>query len=82
MGQHMARHIYAKLDRDDNLYVYDINPLASEKFINLNEQVKGSEGLKQLSSIESFVNEVDEQLDFIVTMVPEGNHVKEISGRM
>lgn len=80
MGQHMARHIFSKLDKTDKLYVYDINPTASEKFMSFNKQDKpeNSELLKQLSSIKSFVNEVDEQLDFIITMVPEGNHVKEV----
>lgn len=81
MGQHMARHIYGKLDKTDKLYVYDINPNTCEKFMHFNKQEKpeNSELLKQLSSVKSFVNEVDEQLDFIVTMVPEGNHVKEVT---
>lgn len=78
MGQHMARHIYAQLEPSDKLYVYDTVPQASKSFVETvtsqNPELKSQ--LAVLDSIPKFVTDVDSQLDFIVTMVPEGKHVK------
>lgn len=77
MGQHMARHIYNKLDPNDNLYVYDTVDKCSTAFYNdvtgKNPTNKGA--LKTLSSLSDFS---DKNMDFIVTMVPEGKHVKSV----
>ena len=78
MGQHMARHIYNKLEPHDKLYVYDTVPSAVDQFLTtVQEATPANKGLVQsLPSIKSFVTDVDKQLDYIVTMVPEGKHVK------
>lgn len=78
MGQHMARHIYEQLEPSDKLYVYDTVPQATESFVQTvtsqNPQLKSQ--LAVLDSIPKFATDVDAQLDFVVTMVPEGRHVK------
>lgn len=78
MGQHMARHIYAHLERLDKLYVYDDVPKVTSTFLetNTNQIPELKSQLVALDSVASFVDGVDSQLDFIVTMVPEGKHVK------
>lgn len=78
MGQHMARHIYARLEPLDKLYVYDTVPSVTSTFIETNTTQKPElkDQLVALDSISSFVDGVDSQLDYIVTMVPEGKHVK------
>lgn len=84
MGQHMARHIYSQLEPLDKLYVYDNVPAATLAFVeNMTLQnPSGKAQLVPLASIPLFVSEVDSQLDFIVTMVPEGQHVKNIVGEL
>lgn len=78
MGQHMARHIYSQLEPLDSLYVYDTVPEAVARFVDevapLNPACK--EKLVALKSVPEFVTGVNSQLDYIVTMVPEGKHVK------
>ncbi|EGW30497.1 uncharacterized protein SPAPADRAFT_63316 [Spathaspora passalidarum NRRL Y-27907] len=78
MGQHMARHIYNKLEPTDKLYVHDTVPEATTKFIADVTKItpQNASQLKPLPTLESFVTDVDSQLDFIITMVPEGRHVK------
>lgn len=78
MGRHMARHIYNKLEPHDQLYVYDTIPSATEQFVKeITSAMPSNKGkLVPLKAIDDFVNKVDSQLDFIVTMVPEGTHVK------
>lgn len=78
MGQHMARHIYNKLEPSDRLYVYDTVPEATKAFVsNVSEITPANKDqLTALGLIPEFVTGVDSQLDFIVTMVPEGRHVK------
>lgn len=78
MGQHMARHVYNKLDAGDTLYVYDCVPEATDEFVKKNLDKKKPGKLVALSSIPQFVTGVDSELDFIVTMVPEGKHVQSI----
>lgn len=79
MGQYMAKHIYDKLD-NDKLYVYDVSKDATNTFIETatSSNSANSEKLNQLSSISDFVKSGDEQLDYIITMVPEGKHVKAV----
>lgn len=78
MGQHMARHIYAHLEPLDKLYVYDTVPQATSAFVDTvtSQNPESKQQLVALDKISAFVNDVDSQLDFIVTMVPEGKHVK------
>lgn len=78
MGQHMARHIYAHLEPLDKLYVYDNVPKVTSTFLetNTNQIPELKSQLVALDSVANFVDGVDSQLDFIVTMVPEGKHVK------
>ncbi|ABN66381.2 3-hydroxyisobutyrate dehydrogenase-like protein [Scheffersomyces stipitis CBS 6054] len=78
MGQHMARHIYNKLEATDKLYVNDNVAAATQSFIKnvTDENPANKDALKPLNSLEEFVTSVDEPLDFIITMVPEGKHVK------
>lgn len=81
MGQHMARHIYDKLDiENDKLYVYDVFPQAITAFVDNVTSIKPEHkhALTPLSSIKSFVHDVENPLDFIITMVPEGKHVKSV----
>ncbi|KAM9912363.1 hypothetical protein OXX69_002637 [Metschnikowia pulcherrima] len=78
MGQYMAKHIYNSLGPSDKLYVHDVVPRAVSAFVDTvtkgNPRNKNS--LSSLSSTEEFVTKVDKPLDFIITMVPEGRHVK------
>lgn len=78
MGQHMARHIYAHLEPLDKLYVYDTVPQATSAFVEsvTSQRPETKNQLVPLDKISAFVNDVDSQLDYIVTMVPEGKHVK------
>ncbi|KAL6016341.1 hypothetical protein ACNR91_000093 [Candidozyma auris] len=78
MGQHMARHIYAKMEPSDKLYVFDTVPEATASFVDTVTQQKpeAKSQLHTLDAIPKFVTDVDAQLDFIVSMVPEGKHVK------
>lgn len=80
MGQYMARHVYDKLDKNDHLYVFDTLPEATDKFVSTASEQKPENAnmIHKLSSIEDFVHNVHSQLDYIVTMVPEGKHVKSI----
>ncbi|KAI5956966.1 hypothetical protein KGF54_000585 [Candida jiufengensis] len=80
MGQHMAKHIYNNLEQDDQLYVYDSVPEATDKFVLgvTEENPTNSLKLTKLPTLSSFTTDVDGQLDFIVTMVPEGKHVKSV----
>lgn len=78
MGQHMARHIYAQLEPLDKLYVYDTVPAATKAFVEnvTSQKPEAKAQLTPLDLIPKFVTDVDSQLDFIVSMVPEGKHVK------
>lgn len=80
MGQHMARHIYEKLDPNDKLYVYDVNGEGCSNTVETIVQAKPANKslITQLHSIDSFVNKVESPLDYIITMVPEGKHVKAV----
>lgn len=80
MGQHMARHIYNKLEPSDKLYVYDVNPDNTKKFVENVSKITpaNKELLHPLQTLPEFTKKVDSQLDFIMTMVPEGKHVKAI----
>lgn len=78
MGKHMAGHIYNGLKPGDKLYVYDVLPQSTQTFVETatKENPASKEALVALSSLSNFATEVDAPLDFIVTMVPEGKHVK------
>ncbi|CAK9440071.1 uncharacterized protein LODBEIA_P41710 [Lodderomyces beijingensis] len=78
MGQHMARHIYEQLAPEDSLYVYDTVPEAAANFYHTvtSQTPQHQEQLTVLPDLKSFITGVNGQLDFIVTMVPEGKHVK------
>ncbi|KAI3403069.1 hypothetical protein KGF56_004129 [Candida oxycetoniae] len=81
MGQHMARHIYENLDaKEDHLYIYDTVPEAITNFVDTvtTQTPQHKELLTVLPNLSSFVTGVEGQLDFIVTMVPEGKHVKSV----
>lgn len=78
MGQHMARHIYNQLEPQDTLYVYDAVPLATDAFVEKYSTPEKASQLVPLKSLSLFVTDVDSQLDFIITMVPEGKHVKAV----
>ena len=80
MGQHMGRHIYNKLEPDDKLYVYDLEPANTKKFVDTVTEVSPANKklVVPLESISDFVHKVDSQLEFIMTMVPEGKHVKSV----
>lgn len=84
MGQHMARHIYSQLEPLDKLYVYDTVPAATKTFVeNVTAQQPAQKSqLFPLDSVSSFVTGVDSQLDYILTMVPEGKHVKGVVGEL
>ncbi|KAL7665650.1 3-hydroxyisobutyrate dehydrogenase [[Candida] zeylanoides] len=76
MGQHMARHIYEKLEPADRLVVNDSSEAAADAFVtastaanplNAPQLSKGS--LAELAAAD---------LDFVITMVPEGRHVEAV----
>lgn len=76
----MARHVYNHLEPSDKLFVYDTAPDHVSSFIDTvkaaNPGAKGT--VELLPSVEAFVTDVPSQLDFIITMVPEGKHVEGI----
>lgn len=74
----MARHVYNKLDTGDKLYVYDSVPEVTKTFLDKNKDQQKPTQLVALNLLSQFVTDVDAELDFIVTMVPEGKHVKAI----
>lgn len=78
MGQHMAKHIYNSLKPNDKLYVYDVVPSSTKTFVDnvTSENPTSKDNLVALDSVSDFATKVDSQLDFIITMVPEGKHVK------
>ncbi|KAK6203274.1 3-hydroxyisobutyrate dehydrogenase-like protein [Scheffersomyces amazonensis] len=80
MGQHMARHIYNKLAPEDTLYVNDTLPASIKGFVDNVTSINPANAhqLHTLPTLKSFVSDVHEPLDFIVTMVPEGKHVKAV----
>lgn len=80
MGQHMARHIYNALEPLDKLYVHDVVPEATSTFVDhvTKENPANKHLLQPLSSTSDFVTKADKQLDFLITMVPEGKHVKRV----
>ena len=80
MGQHMARHVYNQLEPSDKLYVYDVDPKHTTQFLTevTSQTPQNAPLLTPLNSLKDFTTEVDSQLDFIVTMVPEGKHVKSV----
>lgn len=80
MGQNMAKHIYNSLKPEDKLYVYDVVPLSTSSFVKsvTRENPGSKDSLVALSNISEFVTKVDSQLDYIITMVPEGKHVKAV----
>lgn len=80
MGQHMARHIYNQLQPDDKLYVLDTVPELTRTFVKtVTEATPANKALLQsFDNLTDFVTKPEAQMDFIVTMVPEGRHVKSI----
>ncbi|KGR07502.1 3-hydroxyisobutyrate dehydrogenase [Candida albicans P78048] len=80
MGQHMARHVYNQLEPSDKLYVYDVDPKHTTQFLTevTSQTPQNAPLLTPLNLLKDFTTEVDSQLDFIVTMVPEGKHVKSV----
>lgn len=78
MGQHMAKHIYNSLLPLDKLYVYDTSPETISAFVATvtAENPAAKLSLVPVAAVTDLVTKVDNQLDFIVTMVPEGKHVK------
>ena len=79
MGQHMARHIYSKLDATDKLYVFDTVPQATNQFVQNVTQLKpeNQDKLTALTLLGDF-GKID-SFDYIVLMVPEGKHVKAVT---
>lgn len=66
MGLNMAQNLRSKLDPADKLYLYDVNEAAVD-------QIKGENTVKSKS-----VGEVGAECDTVVTMLPEGKHVKAV----
>lgn len=80
MGQHMARHIYSKLDATDKLFVFDNVPQATTAFVENVTQLKpeNKDKLIPLHDLAEF-GATKQPIDFIVLMVPEGKHVKAVT---
>lgn len=78
MGQNMARHTYAQLKPEDKIYVYDNVPKATISFVEAVTKLHPNHKsqIVPLTSLADFPKQ--EPLDFIVTMVPEGKHVKAV----
>jgi 3-hydroxyisobutyrate dehydrogenase len=66
MGLNMAQNLRAKLDASDKLYLYDVNEAAMDL-------VEGPNVVKARS-----VGEVGTECENVVTMLPEGKHVRAV----
>ena len=70
MGYHMAGNLYRKSGKP--LTVYDTNPKAIARFIESNKK----SGSQVPINVASSSREVAENSTFIITMLPESEHVK------
>lgn len=71
MGINMAKNLETKIDpAKDELHLYDINSKAYEEF-------KGSNTISQPNVVE-----VTKNSDVIITMLPEGKHVRQVYGEI
>lgn len=66
----MAQNLRNKIDPSEKLILYDVNPEAAKS-------VKGVNTVKA-----SHVGEVGDLSDVVITMLPEGKHVKEVYGQI
>src|SRR5436309_4765367 len=71
MGFPMCTHIRAKIPRSSSLYIYDLSPPILEKFV-----VKNKENGEII--IAKIPRHVTEQVDMLITVLPEGKHVKSV----
>ncbi|KAF5357307.1 hypothetical protein D9758_005891 [Tetrapyrgos nigripes] len=71
LGFSMAFHLRQKLPKDTALIVYDIDPYICEKFVR---ETTSAGGVKVAKN----AREVTENSDCLISLVPEGSHVKEV----
>jgi len=67
MGYSMAKNLRAKIPAEDTLFIHDVNAAATQKFLEENPS-----GVH----IAGNVREVAENAEFIITALPEPQHVK------
>src|SRR5579859_7136680 len=71
MGYPMCTHIRAKIPGSAPLYIFDLNTKVLEKFVETN---KG----KGEIIIAKSPRDVVEHVDLLITILPEGKHVKSV----
>lgn len=67
----MCTHLRAKIPKEAPLYIYDINGSLLQKFVQKNKQ--NGEII-----IAKNPRDVAEHVDFLITILPEGKHVKQV----
>ncbi|ODQ79217.1 hypothetical protein BABINDRAFT_162256 [Babjeviella inositovora NRRL Y-12698] len=73
MGQNMSRHLHSKLKPEDKLFVYDVNaPAITAALGNTKDH-----GHQQMYAASSVVD-VGANCEVVITMLPEGKHVKAV----
>uniref|UniRef100_A0A060TEJ0 3-hydroxyisobutyrate dehydrogenase n=1 Tax=Blastobotrys adeninivorans TaxID=409370 RepID=A0A060TEJ0_BLAAD len=70
MGVNMAQNLRAKLPESEKVVVYDVNPKAMKEITGPNVVMAGS------------VSEVAAEADTVLTMLPEGKHVRQVYGEI
>ncbi|EKM74942.1 hypothetical protein AGABI1DRAFT_116631 [Agaricus bisporus var. burnettii JB137-S8] len=79
MGFPMAEQLRRKIPRTCTLWVYDIDLVATEKFVKQELQYDiGRDRQGARVKIATSSREVVDKSEFIVTIVPEGSHVKSV----
>ncbi|CAA7260604.1 unnamed protein product [Cyclocybe aegerita] len=79
MGFPMAQQLHKKIPSNRVIYVYDIDTSAVERFIKATTAVEQEAGDAKAKVVAAgCAKEVAEKADCIVTIVPEGTHVKSV----
>jgi len=75
MGFPMADNLLRKIPTFDTLYIYDIDQRAIDHFMVKSAQESGREDRVVVAKS---AREVSEKSDFIITIVPEGSHMRSV----
>ncbi|KAF2103101.1 hypothetical protein NA57DRAFT_32299 [Rhizodiscina lignyota] len=78
----MAKNLRAKLPKEDTLYIQDVNPAATEKFMStgLDENVKVASNPREVAENAVCPILSMKRFEVIVTALPEPSHVKSVYG--
>jgi len=80
MGFPMAFQLRKKMPRSCMLTIYDIDPVVSRRFVDAIQREIGSEGTEDevKVAVANNAREVAEKSDCVITIVPEGAHVRDV----